>query len=177
MTPVTFDRDDIVSALVKLAELLAAGEVSTTIRVVGGAALAVAHGREATTTDIDALYGAPEDVSAAVAAIAARRGWPETWLNDRVTMFASHYDHTAVWVPFTTRGSVDVWIAPADLLLAMKLLAGRGWRDGTDIDLLCDACALRSTADAEAIFSRYYPHDEMAPRARAQLERRFSAGH
>jgi hypothetical protein len=175
VTPVTFDRDDIVSALEELAETLAAGGVSTTIRVVGGAALAVGYGREATTTDIDALYGAPEEVGAAVASIAARRGWPETWLNDRVKMFASHYDHTAGWVPFATRGGVEVWIAPADLLLAMKLLAGRGRRDGTDIDLLCDACGVTSTAAAEAIFERYYPHDEMAPRASTQLQRRFSS--
>ena len=130
MTPVTFDRDDIVSALEELAELLGEGGVSTTIRVVGGAALVVAYGRQATTTDIDALYGAPDDVSAAVATIAARRGWPDTWLNDRVKMFASHYDHTAGWVLLATRANVEVWIAPADLLLAMKLLAGRAGATG-----------------------------------------------
>lgn len=175
MTPVTFDRDDIVSALEELVELLGTGGVSTTIRVVGGAALVVAYGRQATTTDIDALYGASEDVAATVATIAARRGWPDTWLNDRVKMYASHYDHTAEWVPFATRGNVDVWVAPADLLLAMKLLAGRGRRDGTDIDLLCDACGVTSITDAQTIFDRYYPQDEMAPRARAQLQRRYSA--
>jgi len=173
MTAVTFTRDDILAGLEELAGLLAAGGVATTIRVVGGAALAIAYGRDATTTDIDALYGAPDQARAAVTTIAARRGWPDTWLNDNVKMFASHHDHTAQWERHSTSGSVEVWIAPADLLLAMKLLAGRGRRDAADIDLLCDACNVTSTTAAHAIFDRYYPHDEMAARARTQLERRF----
>jgi hypothetical protein len=117
------------AAISTLAELLGEGGVSTTIRVVGGAILVVAYGRQATTTDIDALYGASDDVSVVVATIPARRGWPDTWLNDRVKMFASHYDHTAGWVLLATGDNVEVWIAPADLLLAMKLLAGRRRRD------------------------------------------------
>jgi hypothetical protein len=163
VAPVAFTRDDIISALEELAQLLAAADVTTTIRVVGGAALSVLHGRDTTTTDIDALYGAPDQVRAAVATIAAQRGWPDTWLNGDVAMFASHFDHTATWVPFTSRGGVKIWMAPADLLPAMKLLAGRGRRDGADIDLLCDACGVTSITEAEVTFDRYYPRDEIVP--------------
>ena len=68
---------------------------------------------------------------------------------------------------------VEVRIAGAPLLLAMKLRAARGRRDSADIDLLLDECALTNTAQAVQIFERYYPEEALPERARRQLEARF----
>jgi hypothetical protein len=59
------------------------------------------------------------------------------------------------------------------LLLAMKLQAGRGRRDATDIDLLLDECEIESFDDAKALFDKYYPTESIAPRALHQLHDRF----
>lgn len=169
---VLFDRDDVLGALEELARRLAARGAPAHIRVVGGAAIAVQYGREALTQDVDALFGRSDDVLEIAAEIARERGWPNSWLNDDVAMHASHFDHEAVWVRIVDVESVQVDLAPADLLLAMKLKAGRGGRDEDDIDLLCDACGLRSAAEAEAIFERFYPEGEIKPLARRQLDGR-----
>ena len=170
---VTLDRDDILAALDELVEVLVAAGARAHIRVVGGAAIAVRFTRDATTTDVDALYGSAPEVEAAVQHIARRRGWPDDWLNEKVKAFSSHFDGPEDWVSFDVRGGVDVRIADAPLLLAMKLRAARGRRDAADIDLLLDACEIATAEAAVAVFERYYPEELLPPRAQAQLAARF----
>jgi hypothetical protein len=62
---VTLDRDDILAALGELVEVLVATGARAHIGVVGGAAIAVCFTRDATTTDVDALYGSAPEVYAA----------------------------------------------------------------------------------------------------------------
>lgn len=170
---VTFDRADIVGALDELVEVLVAAGVRTQIRIVGGAAIAVRFTRDATTADVDALYGSADEVQAAARTVARRRGWPDQWLNDKVKMFTSHFDGPDDWVSLAGRDGVEVRVADGPLLLAMKLRAARGRRDTADIDLLLDACRVTNAAGAVAIFERYYPEEALPPRARAQLAARF----
>jgi hypothetical protein len=87
--------------------------------------------------------------------------------------FASHYDTDEDWEVFDDGDGVTVLIARPQLLLAMKLLAGRGTRDREDIERLLDACLATCVADAEAIFSQYYPTEVMNRRASALLVARF----
>lgn len=134
------------------------------------------HDRAALTFDIDALYGASDDVWAVVDEIASERNWPPAWLNNAVKMFRSQYDDNAEWVVHRRRAGVTILLAPSDLLLAMKLLAGRGRRDSPDLEVLLEACGVTSEAEAEAVFVRYYPEHEIAAPAAAQLAARFSAG-
>ncbi len=94
-------------------------------------------------------------------------------LNNAVKMWASHFDTDGDWETHFAREQVTIRVARAPLLLAMKLLAGRGQRDAWDIDLLLDACAVTSLDDAVALFERYYPTETMAPRALRQLRERF----
>lgn len=114
----------------------------------------MSFGRDGTTTDVDALYGSAPEVEKAVRQIGRRRGWPDNWLNDKVKMFASHFDGPDGWTDFALRDDVDIRVAGAPLLLAMKLRAARGRRDSADIDLLLDACGVTTTAEAVAIFTR-----------------------
>lgn len=171
---VTLDRDDIVDALDELLTALVAERATAHIRIVGGAALAINFGREGTTADVDALYGSSDTVEEAARTIARRRGWPDSWLNDKAKMFATHFDAEDDWVAYAVRGGVEIRIASAQLLLAMKLRAARGRRDAGDIDLLLDECEVHTVAEARGIFERYYPEEELSDRALRQLEARLS---
>ncbi len=107
--------------------------------------------------------------TAAVLRIASRRAWPDNWLNDAVTGFASHFDTDDDWDVFDAGDGVVVLIARPSLLLAMKLLAGRGTRDRDAIERLLSACHVVTIATAEEIFDRYYPTEVMNHRARSVL--------
>ncbi len=170
---VTLERDDITAALGELLDALAAEHATAHIRIVGGAALAISFGRDGTTTDVDALYGSSDAVESATRAVARRRGWPDTWLNDKVKMFATHFDQPDDWTAFAVRDGIEIRIASARLLLAMKLRAARGRRDSADIDLLLDECGIETVDEAQGIFEHFYPEDPLPDRALRQLEARF----
>lgn len=169
-----FSRRDVEEALDALVAELVTEGAEATIRIVGGAAVALQVGREATTGDIDALHASSPAVRAAVQRIADARNWPMTWLNDAVKMYASHHDTEDDWELRTDEGGVAVLVARPEILLAMKLYAGRGSRDADDIDRLIDACGIASVTAALELFDRYYPAEEIAAPAIRQLRHRFA---
>ena len=71
------------------------------------------------------------------------------------------------------RSTQLAWLERPQLLLAMKIRAGRGRRDADDIARLLETCAIKSMASTEELFGHYYPDDEIAMPARRQLEERF----
>ena len=169
-----FSTDDIEDALRALvAELVSVGAEST-IHVVGGAAVALQVGREELTQDIDTLHTPSPAIGEAVKRIAHAKGWPETWLNDNAKMYDSHFHTDADWKLLIEDHGVVVCIAGPRLLLAMKLLAGRGRRDEPDIERLLDACAITSLDAAVAVFNHYYPTEVIRDNAMRQLDSRFS---
>lgn len=171
-----FDRETLLDALTELADTLANEGASATIRVVGGAAIAIGHSERAATADIDAvLYGDVEAVHTSVEAMAHRHGWPDGWLNDAVKEFYP-FAGDPEWTEIIRRDGVSIFAAPADMLLAMKLNASRGSRDRPDITNLLVACNVEFTREAEEIFARYYPGEEMKERGRAQLTALFHEG-
>jgi hypothetical protein len=168
-----FTKEDVEEGLRNLVdELVAVGAVST-IQVVGGAAIMLQVDREALTSDVDALHATTADIRLAIERVADSRDWPSTWLNDAVKMWVSHNDTPDDWEIRFTGDGVRILVALPPLLLAMKLQAGRGRRDAMDIDLLLDACGIESLREASAIFDKYYPTENMAPRAIQQLRDRF----
>ncbi len=168
-----FTRSDVEEALRALVlELVDAG-AHATIRIVGAAAVALQVGRDALTADIDALDTSSPGVKAAVKRIADAKSWPETWLNDAAKMYMSNYDNEGDWQLRADEEGVAVLVARPHLLLAMKLLAGRGRRDADDIDRLLDECGISTLSAAEELFDRYYPTEVIAASAQRQLEARF----
>ena len=94
--------------------------------------------------------------------IAEERGWTADWFNDQVTQFWPDYGDPE-WHTVIQRGEVAVVIAPPDLMLAMKLYAGRGRRDSEDVTALIRAIGITSISQARSVFETYYPHDELKP--------------
>ena len=169
-----FERDDIEEALRALVGELVEAGAEAKIKIVGAAAITLQVGREAATSDIDALYGSSAAVKAAVERLAEARNWSPTWLHDAVTMYISHRITDADWELWIDEGDVTILYARPQLLLAMKLRAGRGIRDAEDIHGLLDACGIASRTEAEELFDRYYPEEVIATRAMCQLRERFT---
>lgn len=171
---VTFERADLLDALTNLAGAVAAEQATATLKIVGGAALAISHMDRAATTDIDAmLYGDADIVRKHVTRIASERHWDATWLNDAAKAFFP-FAGEPDWLEIIRVGGVRVLIAPADMLLAMKLNAARGRRDSGDIAHLIVECGITCVEDAEDAFARYYPGEDMKERARSQLANWFA---
>ncbi|MGA7835550.1 MAG: DUF6036 family nucleotidyltransferase [Acidimicrobiales bacterium] len=167
-----FTKAEIEEGLIALVDDLVSAGVTSAIYVVGGAAIMLHAEREALTSDVDVLYSSAE-IQASVRSVSELKRWPETWLNDAAKMWVSHYDRDDDWEIRFTRGDVSICVAQPLLLLAMKLLAGRGQRDAMDIDLLLEKCRIGSFSDAVAVFDKYYPTEKMAPRTLRQLHVRF----
>jgi len=170
---VLFSKEDVDDALRALVDELVAAGVGATIDVVGGAAVSLQVGREALTGDIDAPYPVTPAFTDAARRVGAARNWPVTWLNDAVKMYVSHYDTASDWDIRIGGEGVVVRVGRAELLLAMKLNAGRGRRDAGDIDRLLDACGVTSLAAAQGVFDRHYPAEVIAEPALRQLLERF----
>jgi len=172
-------REDVVRGLTQLAEKLDADSIKVVIHLVGGAAvmLTVRHDRQL-TTDVDSWVNTHGDqqlrsriLDAVMLVGRANPGFPDDWLNDNASMFIPDNLSSDIssWKHLLTVGGVTIVIAPPDVLLAMKLLAGRGRRDIPDLPALAAACGVTTVREVEEIFDRFYPHDEMKPSARRWL--------
>lgn len=174
-----FSHDELVVLLEELLdELASAGVEEIDLRVVGGAAIALAHDSEREATqDIDCSGSTDRRaVEAAAAAVAARRSLPADWLNFKVQMFAPDPDHPEPgFEPILARGARRILVGVPSLLLAMKLHAARGRRDAADIETLLDACEVTSIDEAIELYESYYRAEVLKPRAMALLRRRFPA--
>lgn len=158
------DRDALLNALIDLVRRLRERHVPAGIRLVGGAAIALAYDHQRPETrDVDAYLYPSDDILKVAAEIAVERGWKDDWLNSKALAFQSHHDRDLDWQVIFEEGDVSVKVASPELLLAMKLLASRGSRDAPDTGTLLTACRITSLADAQAIFDRYYPDEEIKP--------------
>lgn len=168
-------RDDIIAGLTELATRMDAVSIAATIHVVGGSAISLEynHLRES-TTDVDSwLYvdhTLVEAVDAIVREIAIERQWRDDWFNTKATMFLPEYGEPFAWRTLLEIGVVCVVVAPPDVLLAMKLLAGRGRRDLPDLGPLIAECEIGTVSAAIELFDSFYPHDEMSRKSLAWLK-------
>jgi hypothetical protein len=119
---VEFGREQIEELLEELGRRLHDRDISGSIYVAGGAAVALEFPRRRVTRDIDALFDPARAVREEADAMAAERGLPPTWLSDRVRAFMPAGEDADARV-FSVPG-LNVAVAPARYLLAMKMAAG-----------------------------------------------------
>jgi hypothetical protein len=132
--PLELDAVAMRALLAELDERLRERGVAASVYVVGGAAMALAYGRGGVTPDIDAV-SSHRAVTEEARAMADKHGLAEHWLNDAASP----------WIPPRPKGArrramepgLTVHIAPADHVLAMKLVALRR-KDRPDIRLLIE---------------------------------------
>lgn len=175
MTKSRFDRDDITAGLRALIAQLQAAGVSATIRIVGGAAISLAYNADrGLTVDIDAEV-IPRDVVIETAGqLADKLDWDKEWLNDAAHQFFpdGFGQRSAEWVPIYSGSGVDVYVASAETLLAMKLKAAqrRGAREVNDLRVLLTLTGLSTVEQAEELYSAFYPADAFTDKAVALIE-------
>lgn len=163
-----FNRTDLQRAFSALAAKLQHSGVVGQVHVVGGAAMLLAYDSRVTTRDIDALFSPDAPMLKAIREVAEEMGWPRTWLNNQASSYVSRtpgegspvFDH-----PF-----LHVVATPAEHLLAMKVIAARGVRDGEDIRLLLDRLRITTAAGVWGIVARYFPDETITGRSRLLVE-------
>jgi len=173
---VEFGREEIEELLTELGRRLLARDVTGRIYVAGGAAVAVEFPERRATRDIDALFSPAETVREEAAAIAAERGLPATWLNDRVRAFKPAGDDSHART-FAVPG-LDVSVASPRCLLAMKMAAGRP-QDLHDLILIFRELGISKAEEAADIVEEVHgpksvllpDREELVLYARAVLNR------
>jgi hypothetical protein len=163
-----FSRTVLERAFTALAAKLQRRGVVGQVHVVDGAAMLLAYDSRVTTRHIDALFSPDGPMLKAIREVADEMGWPRTWLNNQASSYVSRtpgegspvFDH-----PF-----LHVVATPAEHLLAMKVLAARGVRDGEDIRLLLDRLRVTTAAGVWDIVARYFPGETITDRSRLLVE-------
>jgi hypothetical protein len=126
------DAEAMRALLAEVDERIQARNVKAGIYVVGGAAMSLAYGRDSVTADIDAI-ASHRAIGEEAQAIAKLHGLPRRWLNSASGGWVPPRPASARRRP--TEPGLTVHVAPADHVLAMKLVALRR-KDRPDIRLL-----------------------------------------
>lgn len=157
-------RDEMLGILEQLGARLQARGVDGQIYVVGGAAIAFAYARERQTRDIDACVEPQNVVFEVVRELTEEQQLNEEWLNDTARAFLPEVRIDDGPVVLAVPG-LTVRSAPAEVILAMKLLSARPQRDVEDVHFLMRLLDLHTADDLKAVFLRYYPGGEMLERS------------
>ena len=171
------DRQDLIDGLREVVRRAhAQGVRGVSIKIVGGAALRLAHFDRETTADIDAQITPLATITPIVAAIARDRGWQADWLNDQAAMFIPSLGRSVEWQSLLDDTNVSIAVAPIDALLAMKLHAARPGRDFEDIANLLALNDIVDLESAEELYESFYPGDALPDRTIVVLERMIAEG-
>lgn len=163
-----FNRTELQRAFTALAAKLERRGVVGQVHVVGGAAMLLAYNSRVTTRDIDALFSTDGPMLEAIREVADEMGWPRTWLNNQASGYVSRTPGEGA--PVFDHPFLHVVATPAQHLLAMKVVAARGVRDGEDIRLLLDRLRITSAAGVWEIVARYFPAETITDRSRLLVE-------
>lgn len=162
MPEILFSRDDIISNLRAVAEILATGQhPQTRLIVVGGSYLAF-HGLREATRDIDTITSLDQPVRDAIHEVATAHGLAPHWLNA----------HARPWTPTGLREEdchvllehpyLLVLGPPPDQVFLMKLSASRA-PDLADMVALWPLCSFTDASDVVDKFYAAYPNEEPDP--------------
>jgi len=173
------DRERILEGLQEIIQRAeSAGVSGVRLYIVGGAALSLRYFERDATRDIDARIEGSEQLAPLVQQIANELGWTDDWLNDKASQFVPFYGAAVDWDPIYQSEKVTIFVAPPDLLLAMKLNAyeKRTEADADDIVGLLPIVGVASLESADTLIDRYFPGDSVGTRTAGFLNRIFEAG-
>ena len=103
------DRQDLIDGLREVVrQSHERGITGVSIRIMGGAALRLAHFERATTADIDAQIEPMNQIAPIVEQIGKDRGWSADWLNNEAVGFIPAWGRSVEWEPLLDDERVDL---------------------------------------------------------------------
>lgn len=162
--------DDVRHALRLLGDELARRGVYGRVGVVGGAAMLLAYDeRQAGTLDVDGIDLDPHSQLIEAAHVVARTlGLPESWLNDRASVYGPRSPHWHTVESFS-HPHLHVQAATPEQMLAMKLRSGRP-KDREDLSILVRTLEITTVEAALEVADRVFPDEPpLEPRKLALL--------
>jgi hypothetical protein len=169
----TLHRKDIIRAFKHLDNELRDRGIEGELFLVGGAVMCLAYNVRPSTRDVDAVFKPPQIMRKAAAAIAAREGLNENWLNDGVKGFLSDQGEFEAFLEFP---NLRVMAARADYMLAMKCLSmriGAEFHDLDDVRYLIRHLNIATYKEALKIITRFYPLERFPQKTLYALEELF----
>jgi hypothetical protein len=163
---VEFGREQIEELLEELGRRLHDRDITGSIYIAGGAAVALEFPQRRVTRDIDALFDPARAVREEADAMAAERGLPPTWLSDRVRAFMPVGEDAGARV-FSVPG-LNVAVASARYLLAMKMVAGRP-QDLHDLILIFRELGITEAEEAADMAEQVHGPESVLLPARDEL--------
>lgn len=164
------DREEIEAALRALGDEVERRSIGgARLWVCGGTVMVIEVGSREATHDVDGALRPRRELLEAAAAIAGSLDLREGWLNDAASAYFpdSADDH---WnQPPRRFGALEVYFADDEMMLALKLRAGRGRLDRPDVVALLDRLGVSSEDKALEIFEELYPNDVISPGGLATL--------
>jgi len=168
-----FDRDELLNAFDEIGRAAIAEHTRLEIAVFGGSALMLASNFRFSTEDVDIAEIQrpwPDWLSAVVARIGERNGWPDDWLNDAVSFHLSPLANPVrdlVVLGTFPRASEEVgltvFVPTAKYMLALKLKALRvanfdkGSKDMADTIALLRVLGIVEVEEAVAVLAEFFP--------------------
>lgn len=173
------DREAILAALRRLAELLQERGAEGEVCLLGGTVMVLAFRSRPSTRDVDAIFQPAALVRELSRRVAAERGLPDDWLNDGAKGFISARHETTI-ADLPQFEGLRLTVPTPEYMLAMKCMASRIGAgpddpgDVADIRFLVRHLGLTSAEEARVILARYYPEERIPPRATYLLEDIFA---
>jgi hypothetical protein len=152
------------AALTDLLALLEEAGAQVNFYVVGGAALGLGYGARSALTDIDARMltstASQKLLDEAIAKVADKHDLQSDWINAKAS---SHFvsdevdDPAPVTLSESKSGKLVVQVASLDVLVAMKIHAGRPQIDRPDLEWLFSELSITTEQEAVERHSWYFP--------------------
>ncbi len=158
-------REEAESALNELVAALELRRHKSRIYIVGGAALMLGFGARDATRDVDAVVTPRDEITSVVVEIARRRGLTDDWLNSAAAMYVPSWPDDPNPRVIIATERVEISIASAEMLLAMKIHASRGRQDIDDLRFLLAEVGISNYGDAVAHFEYFYGGEPLKERA------------
>lgn len=132
--------------------------------------MCLAFNERPSTKDVDAYFVPKTKIREAARQVGLEHGVGEEWLNDAVKGYLSS---EGSFDPFLDLGSLRVFVARPEYLLAMKCLSmrlGPEFHDEDDVRFLLRYLNIEGYDKAVEIVTRYYPLERFPQKALYALE-------